>query len=452
MLRSLFTACAAILIVVAIVSGTSEAFQASLAGLSLWWNFVFPAVLPFLVLAELTLAFGLADGIGVLLSPLMRLLRLPGTAGWALVQGWTSGYPAGAAAAGKLVASGRLSRSEGQKLLALCHSPNPLFVIVVLGAGFLHQPMFGLMLLPVIWLGSILAGLLISRLSDRFSKPVHIHPITNASTTQEHADTDKMAAVSSLSDLPVNVAPGGDQEEKDIDGDIIDSKESLLSRALQAIEDGRNRDGRTFGKALADGVASAVQQLMAVGGLIILASVLLRLFQRLLPAALRGPGLTALTEAHLGAAALASWHAPDPANLLQAAALAAALGWGGLCALLQAGGAASGTGLKLLPLACSRLLAGALAGCLALLLWQPLQALSAAAAPAFTVDGAALELPWRAAAAALLQEPGAWAAVLHGSLLLQIPLMAALLAALLLLSAAAAIVIRIRSRRLIVRR
>ncbi|MCM3746052.1 nucleoside recognition domain-containing protein [Paenibacillus pasadenensis] len=450
MLRSLFTACAAILIVVAIVSGTSEAFQASLAGLSLWWNFVFPAVLPFLVLAELTLAFGLADGIGVLLSPLMRLLRLPGTAGWALVQGWTSGYPAGAAAAGKLVASGRLSRSEGQRLLALCHSPNPLFVIVVLGAGFLHQPMFGLLLLPIIWLGSILAGLLISRLSERFGKPVHIHPITNTSTTQENANSEKKAAVSSVSDLPVNVNPGEDQVEKNICGN--DSKASLLSRTLQAIEDGRNRDGRAFGKALGDGVASAVQQLMAVGGLIILASVLLRLCQPLLPAMLRGPGLTALTEAHLGAAALASWHAPDPSNLLQAAALAAALGWGGLCALLQAGGAASGTGLKLLPLACSRLLAGALAGCLALLLWQPLQALSAAAAPAFTVDGAALEPPWRAAAAALLQEPGAWAAVLHGSLLLQIPLMAALLAALLLLSAAAAIVIRIRSRRLIARR
>ena len=32
----------------------------------------------------------------------------------------------------------------------------------------------------------------------------------------------------------------------------------------------------------------------------------------------------AAAEAHLGAAALASWHAPEPASLLQAAALAAA--------------------------------------------------------------------------------------------------------------------------------
>ena len=163
MIRSLLTACAAILLVAAIVGGTSEAFQASLAGLSLWWNFVFPALLPFLVLAELMLAFGLVDGLGVMLAPLMlRLLRLPGTAGWALVQGWTGGYPAGAHATSSLVVSSRITAAQGQRLLALAHAPNPMFVIVVLGAGFMHQPLFGLMLLPIIWLSTLLAGMLLA--------------------------------------------------------------------------------------------------------------------------------------------------------------------------------------------------------------------------------------------------------------------------------------------------
>ncbi|SDT44880.1 sporulation integral membrane protein YlbJ [Paenibacillaceae bacterium GAS479] len=415
MFRSLITACAAILLVVAIVSGTSEAFQASLAGLSLWWNFVFPALLPFLVLAELTLAFGLADGLGVLLSPLMRLLRLPGSAGWALVQGWTSGFPAGAAATGKLVTTGRLTQRQGQRLLALAHSPNPLFLIVVLGAGFLHQPLYGLLLLPIIWLGSLLAGLLSAWAAPRTGE--------------------------ALSNQGTSDAPSSSPEKKNLHEST--GSGSLLSRTLQAMEDGRNRDGRSFGKALGDGVAGAVQQLMATGGLIILASVLLRLLQPLLPAALHGPALNAAVEVHLGAASLASWHAPEPAAMLQAAVLAAALGWGGLCGLLQAGGATSATGLRLLPLASARLLAGAIAGGLALLLWRPLEALMAAAAPAFAASGTHMPA-WRALTAQLLQEPGAWANILRGSLLLQLPLMAGLIAALLVLSAATGAFARLR--------
>lgn len=446
MLRTLLTACAAILVVAAIVGGTSEAFQASLSGLSLWWNFVFPAVLPFLVLAELMLAFGLVDGLGVLLAPLMRQLRLPGSAGWALVQGWTSGYPAGSSAAARLVRSQRLTPAQGQRLLALVHSPNPLFVIVVLGAGFLHQPLFGLLLLPLLWAGSLLAAWTMSRLA----------PLSAAETKTTSADgTNASAAAaepSGLTGAGSRDASGSDREgapaaegpPAPVAMRPAATRAGLAARALQAVEDGRARDGRSFGKALGDGVNGAVQQLMAAGGLIILASVLLRLLQPLLPAAIAGPGLTAAAEAHLGAAALASWHAPEPASLLQAAALAAALGWGGLCALLQAGGAASGSGLRLLPLAGSRLLAAAYSGGLALLLWRPLSSLAGSAAPAFAGAGWAPPTGWAAGAQRLLQEPGAWSGVLRGALLLQLPLAAALVSALLLLSAAAALALRLR--------
>ncbi|QJC52323.1 nucleoside recognition protein [Paenibacillus albicereus] len=442
MLRTLVTACAAILVVAAIVGGTSEAFQASLSGLSLWWNFVFPALLPFLVLAELMLAFGLVDGLGVLLAPLMRLLRLPGAAGWALVQGWTNGYPAGSSAAAGLVRSGRLTPAQGQRLLALVHSPNPLFVIVVLGAGFLQQPLFGLLLLPLLWAGSLLAAWTTSLFAPRPASESE-----SAATGSDGAQAPGGAVVTdgATGGVP-RVAPGTEGASGALPGGAPPSrsKPSAAVRFLHAVEDGRLRDGRSFGKALGDGVSGAVQQLMATGGLIILASVLLRLLQPLLPAAIAGPGLTAAAEAHLGAAALASWHAPEPASLLQAAALAAALGWGGLCALLQAGAAASDGGLRLLPLAAARLLAAAYSGGLALLLWRPLSALGGAAAPAFAGAGGAPAAGWLAEAQRLLQEPGAWSDVLRGALLLQLPLAAALASALLLLSAAAALATRLR--------
>ncbi|WP_127507863.1 nucleoside recognition domain-containing protein [Paenibacillus humicus] len=387
MLRTLLTACAAVLLVAAIVGGTSEAFQASLSGLSLWWNFVFPSLLPFLVLAELMLAFGLVDAIGAMLAPLTtRLLRLPGAAGWGLVQGWTGGFPAGAQAAASLVSSGRLTRSEGQRLLAAAHLPNPLFVIVVVGAGFLHQPRFGLMLIPVLWLSSLIAGMIVS---IGIRKPAAV-PLLEQ---QAQAEGGKGAAW----------------------------------RIVLAMEEGRKRDGRSFGKALGDGVAGAVQQLMNAGGLIILAAVVIRLLQPFLPEAVQGPLLISLAEVHLGTNALASWHAPEPSSLLQTAAIAAALSWGGLCSLLQAAGTSSGTGLRLLPLAGARLLASAIAAGLTLVLWIPLSALASyaetavsSARPAFLIPGIS---GWEQALPASLwpslpYSAAAWAVVLAALLLL----------------------------------
>lgn len=63
---------AAFLLVLAVVSAPEPAFQATLQALKLWWNIVFPALLPFLVLVEILIAYGWAHGVGVLLDPLMK--------------------------------------------------------------------------------------------------------------------------------------------------------------------------------------------------------------------------------------------------------------------------------------------------------------------------------------------------------------------------------------------
>src|SRR5690606_26491392 len=92
-----------------IVRSPDEAVRASLAGLALWWNQVFPGLLPPLVLAELLAALGVLRGLAVLLEPAARtLFRLPGAAGWAISFGWTAGIPAaaGGGARGTAVRSG----------------------------------------------------------------------------------------------------------------------------------------------------------------------------------------------------------------------------------------------------------------------------------------------------------------------------------------------------------
>lgn len=70
MFRTIAFAILSTLLVGAIIVQPDASFQASLQGLTVWWNIVFPGLLPFLVLFEIMLAFGLAHGMGALLSTL----------------------------------------------------------------------------------------------------------------------------------------------------------------------------------------------------------------------------------------------------------------------------------------------------------------------------------------------------------------------------------------------
>lgn len=85
------------LVVISVILFPDKAFQSSLEGLTIWWKLVFPALMPFLIMTELLIGFGVIQGTGVLLEPLMRVIfRLPGVSGWALASGFVVGFPAGA--------------------------------------------------------------------------------------------------------------------------------------------------------------------------------------------------------------------------------------------------------------------------------------------------------------------------------------------------------------------
>lgn len=75
----------AVLITVAMVQYPKPAFDAAIIGLNLWWNVVFPSLLPFFILSELLMGLGVVHFIGVLLEPLMRpVFNVPGIGAFAL--------------------------------------------------------------------------------------------------------------------------------------------------------------------------------------------------------------------------------------------------------------------------------------------------------------------------------------------------------------------------------
>lgn len=338
MAKTVILAILSILLVTAIIVQPDAAFQASLQGLTVWWNIVFPGLLPFLVLFELIAAFGLAHAFASLFQPLMsRLFKLPGEAALVIVLGWLGGYPAGAEAAASLRKRKLVTKQQGQRLLALAHMPNPLFMLVVIGAGFLHKPVMAAMIAGAVWLSALWLMFLLTLFSKQEAWPE---------------------------------APKHGQEYEQAPG--------MLTKAALALSFGREQDGRSFGKALGDSVTSAVQKLMTIGGFMIFAAVLAKLAEPMLRAVPGSSALgflpQALLEGHLGAYSAAAWNLAEAGASTTAAVIAAVLAWTGLSGILQAGYFIAGTDLKLLPFILLRSAHALHAFAFLVLLWKPVTA------------------------------------------------------------------------------
>lgn len=310
-----------------VITYPEQAFQASLQGLRLWWDWVFPALLPFFILTELLLGFGLVHGLGVLLEPLMRrAFRLPGSGGWVLASGIAGGYPLSADAAAKLAQQDGVSTAEAERLAALGHLANPMLIVGVVGAGFLHSPESGLLLAIIHYLSAIIAGFCTRKRGQRT--------------------------------LPTSGIPF----------------RRLPHKALRAMQEARLNDGRVFGKMLGDAVTQSIYALLLIGGLIMAFSVVIRLaglFLGLSPAAQWFLQLVpGVLEPHLGAyaySAISSW-----TTALRAAAIGAVLAWSGLSVHAQSVGFMRPAGLRYLPFLRFRLLHSAIASVITFLVWQPL--------------------------------------------------------------------------------
>ncbi len=74
-----------VIFTIALVVYPKQGFEAGISGLKVFWDIVFPSLLPFFILSELMLGLGIVRGFGVLLEPLMRpLFRVPVIGAFAL--------------------------------------------------------------------------------------------------------------------------------------------------------------------------------------------------------------------------------------------------------------------------------------------------------------------------------------------------------------------------------
>ncbi|MGI6174565.1 MAG: sporulation integral membrane protein YlbJ [Christensenellales bacterium] len=172
--------CAAFLLL--LVLFPEQCLQAGQIGITLFFETVFPSLLPFFIGSALLVKTGALNSFSRLLEPLMRpLFRCPGDSAYVFAMSIVSGYPVGAKLVSSLVMDGRMTRSEGLRTLCFSSTSGPLFLMGSIAAGMLRTPAYGVILLLAHYISALLCGL-IARFAIRDAVSVEqtsVQPRTN---------------------------------------------------------------------------------------------------------------------------------------------------------------------------------------------------------------------------------------------------------------------------------
>ncbi|KJF48247.1 MULTISPECIES: sporulation integral membrane protein YlbJ [Bacillus] len=341
--NTLFIAAFFIFLTATVITHPQASLQASKNGLAMWWEVVFPSLLPFFILSELLISFGIVRFVGVLLEPFMRpIFRVPGVGGFVLAMGMASGFPSGAKLTTRLRQEGQLTRIEAERLVSFTNSSNPLFIFGAVAVGFFHHPAIGIVLACAHYLGNLAVG------------------VTMRGYKARH------------------------------DAHLRSRKGFLLPpirEAFSALHTARLAEKRPLGQILSDAVMSSVQTLFMIGGFIILFSVFSQMLAVVhvtdllsigigsilktmhLPPELDLAMIAGLFEITLGSQLTGS---QEVSMLAKTIVVSFILGFSGFSVQAQVAGILAATDIRFKPFFFARLLHGIYAAVFTFLLFKPL--------------------------------------------------------------------------------
>ena len=236
-----------LLFVILILSFPQISVSSALNGLNLWFNIVFPSLLPFLVANELLIGLGFVSFLGVLLEPFMRtLFNVPGSGAFGLAMGFMCGYPTGAKITKDLREKNLCTKIEGERMLTFTNNSGPLFIIGAVSVGMFNNPELGLVLALAHYTSAITVGILFRWYHSSTLTPT---PLPNLGEG-----------------LGVRIEKG---------------KKNIFLKAICEMVKSQKKDGRNFGILVGDAIRNSVNLLLMIGGFIIIFSVIISLLNQL---------------------------------------------------------------------------------------------------------------------------------------------------------------------------
>ncbi len=148
-------------LVISLVVSPQVCINAGKMAIDVCLGTVIPSLFPFFICSGLFSSLGFAKMCSKNLSPLMRsVFNISGSGALAFVLGIVSGYPIGAVCASDLYRSGECTKTEAERMVAFCNNSGPLFVIGVVGCGFLKSREAGYYLYIAHIISAILTGII----------------------------------------------------------------------------------------------------------------------------------------------------------------------------------------------------------------------------------------------------------------------------------------------------
>lgn len=343
----------AIIIAISIIIYPKETYTASVTGLKMWWDVVFPSLMPFFILSEVLMGFGVVHLIGVLFEPLMRpLFRVPGSGGFVWAMGISSGFPAGAKLTARLWHQKQISTLEAERLVSFTNCSNPLFMFSAIAVGFFHNAALGIVLAVSHYLGNFFVGLIM-----RFH---------------------------------------GWKKDPKTNKELYRGKG--FKNAFKHMHEARLADNRPIGQLLGDAVQQSTKTLLMIGGFIILFSVLSKMMDLLhvaellsdlmkfvfvffsLSESLSLPLIKGIFEITLGS----NLTSLAQSTILQQAVITSfILAFSGLSVQAQVASILADTDIKFRPFFIARIIHGFLSAFICLIVFPYLYHVKSSAAPAF---------------------------------------------------------------------
>lgn len=198
-------------------------FIASSTGVTTWATVLVPSLFPFLVIVSLLMKLGVVNFLGVLFEPLMRpLFNVSGAGGFIMAIGFTSGFPISSLLTADLRLQGKLTKNEAERLMSFTNNSSPLFIFSAISIGMFNYPLLGYSLALGHYLSNIIIGLVLGFFSPKEHKHVSNH--------------------------------------------------RLLSRAFSTLNEVPQLP---IGKLIGDAIDKAIKSILAIGGFVILFSIII---------------------------------------------------------------------------------------------------------------------------------------------------------------------------------
>lgn len=130
--------------------------QYACLGLLLWYNAMVPALLPFMILSGIMIRMGLTEKFSAVLYPIVKpVYRVSPNVCYAMIMGFLCGFPMGAKTVADLYERGMITEAEAKFLLAFCNNIGPIyfvsFVLPLLERKLVFPYLFGMYGLPLIY-------------------------------------------------------------------------------------------------------------------------------------------------------------------------------------------------------------------------------------------------------------------------------------------------------------